>query len=361
MNRREIAFHRLAVERLIGSPFERLEDAVSWLTAVQSQDYIGAKWALGLRTRGATEAAIDAAFDAGTIVRTHVMRPTWHFVSRSDVRWLLALTAPRVRAVSAYYRKKLGLDPATIGKSHDALARALEGGPAIRKALAVALERAGVDAVGLRLGYLLMEAELDAVIVSGPRIGKQLSYARFDDRVPPSPKRDRDDALSELALRYFRSHGPATANDFAWWSGLTVGDAKRGADASSAALERFVADDRTYWFGPLERRPRLAKPIVHLLPNYDEFLVAYKDRSASVELPRETALGPLANVLASHIAVRDGQVIGGWQRRFSKGTIAIETKLVIRLDPPSRAALELAAARCGRFFGLEARLTRAPG
>ena len=200
-----------------------------WLGAVQAQDYHGAKWALALRTRGVDSAALDRAFDAGAFLRTHVMRPTWHFVAPEDLRWLLALTGPRVHAVNAHPYRAFELDAPLFRRAHALLTRALRGGRSLtRLELATALEAGGIAARGQRLAYIVMHAEIDALVCSGPMRGKQHTYMLLEERVPPAPALARDEALATLARRYFTSHGPATAHDFAWWSGLTVADAREG-------------------------------------------------------------------------------------------------------------------------------------
>src|SRR5436190_10253869 len=229
MDLSDIAHRRMRNQRLVGAPFATPDEAVGLLVAVQSQDYAGAKWAVGQRVRGATDAALERAFDSGAILRTHVLRPTWHFVTPADIRWLLKLTAPRVSAAMAYYNRKFELDARTFRRSQSLLAKALEGGRHLtREELTQVLERAGIGCKELRPTLLMMQAELDAVITSGPRRGKQFTYALLDERAPPEKTLARDEGLAVLALRYFASHGPAQIRDFAWWSGLTIADAKAG-------------------------------------------------------------------------------------------------------------------------------------
>ncbi|HTU60110.1 MAG TPA: winged helix DNA-binding domain-containing protein, partial [Polyangiales bacterium] len=293
-----IAKRRLINERLIGALFRTPEEVVESLCAVQAQDYLGALWALGQRLPTSTESDVEKAFQAGRILRTHVLRPTWHFVLPADIAWLLELTAPRIKAVSAYYLRKEGLDDAkTVLKSQRVLARALEGGQFLtREELVGALADAGIQAAGLRLGYLLILAELDAVICSGPRRGKQFTYASFEERVPAVPKRSRAEALAELAQRYVGSHGPATIHDLAWWSGLSVTDAKRAVAACSPALESCSVEGKTFWFCSEQRSARMPTPCVHLLPNYDEFLIAYKHHEVTLAPNLVQPLGRENNV-----------------------------------------------------------------
>lgn len=353
----DVAGRRLRTQRLTGEPFASAVEAVGWLGAVQSQDYSGAKWALGQRTRGVTDADVDRLFDQGAILRTHVMRPTWHFVLPGDVRWLLELTAPRIRATMAYYDRQLEVNPAVLKRSHTVLEATLRSGSyRTRSELGAALERSGIPASGQRLGHLLLHAELDAVVVSGPRRGRQFTYALLDDRAPDARRLDRDAALAELARRYFTGHGPAQVQDFAWWSGLTVADAKRGLALVGPALAHEVIAGKSYWSSP-DLRPagaprRDGAPIVHLLPNYDEFLVAYRDRTAALDPARafDTAPFPNGSILA-HVVVLNGQVWGGWKRRVEGRQVVVELGPLDVLDAAGAAALQGAANDLARFLG----------
>jgi hypothetical protein len=217
-----IISQRIHNQRLAATEFEKPADVVRWMGAVQAQEFHAAKWALALRMREATNAAIQDAFDRGEILRTYVLRPTWHFVTPEDIRWLLELTAPRVhlRCGSAY--RKYEVDGAAYKKACRVLVKELQGGKhCTRTELKAALYRAGIDANDtIRMGHIMIRAELDRLICSGPMRGKQFTYALFEERVPPAKTLDPDEALSRLTMIYFRSHGPATLQDFVWWSGL---------------------------------------------------------------------------------------------------------------------------------------------
>lgn len=340
-------------------PFATPEEVVQWLGAVQSQDYGGAKWGLAQRVGHTSSTAIDEAFARGAILRTHVMRPTWHFVRPVDIRWLLALTAPRVNAISAYYFRQTGLDDALFARSDAILARALEGGNYLtRTELAQVLEQGGITASGIRLAYIIMRAELDAVICSGPLRGKQFTYALLDERVPATKTLDHDAALAELDRRYFTSHGPALPQDFAWWSGLTVASARAGiAMAGSHLRSETIAGD-TYWcVAAPPATPAMPSPTVHLLPNYDEYLIAYREYFHVQNKILAAGLKDYTNALVNHIIVLDGQVIGGWKRTLQKNAATIEARLLIPLDDAEHAALSRAADAYGRFIGLPVTLT----
>lgn len=356
----DVATRRMRAQRLTGVPFAAAQEAVEWMGAVQSQDYAGAKWALGLRTRGLTDADLDRLFDAGAILRTHVMRPTWHFVLPGDVRWLLELTGPRVRTTMAASDRQLGIDPAFRRRSQAVLEAALRDGSHLtRNELAIALARAGIPAAGQHLGHLMMHAELDGVVVSGPRRGRQFTYALLDERAPAARRLDRDEALAELARRYFTSHGPALLADFTWWSGLTVADARLGVDLAGAALAREVVDGRSYWFAQAEPPRSGGEPAVHLLPNYDEFLVAYRDRRDALHPGLDTSPLPRESVLTNVVLV-DGLVRCGWRRRPARDGVAVEVDPLGGTGAAVGAALARAVEDLGRFLGAPASIVPAP-
>ena len=354
-----IGRQRLRNQHLIGTPLASPEQVVGWLGAVQAQDFAAAKWGVAQRARGCSDADVEAAFASGRILRTHVLRPTWHFVLPEDIRWLQALTAPRVRAAMRYYDRKLELDRSVLKRSHAVLARTLAGGRhATRGELGQQLARAKIQASGQRLGHLMMHAELDALICSGPRRGKQHTYALLDERAPSSARApDRDEALARLALRYFTGHGPALVQDFAWWSGLTVNDARAGLAAVQARLAHALLDGKTYWFAADQPKRVPAGEVVHLLPNYDELLIAYRDHAASFDPATRAAAGPLERYVFSHIVVRNGHVIGGWQRTLERGEARVQLRLFAQLDAAGKRALQRALERYARFLGSPVRLS----
>ena len=356
---RDITRRRLGNQLLLAPTLTQPAAVVQRLGAVQAQDYAGAKWAVAMRTRGnVVDAAVERAVSDGSILRTHVLRPTWHFVTPADIRWMLGLTAPRVQAAMAYYDRQLELDAAVFRRSNAALTRALRDGKQLTRAeLAQVLRRARVDASGTqRLGHLMMRAELDGVVCSGARRGKQSTYALLEERVPRTPALDRDAALLELTTRYFATRGPATLQDFAWWSGLTLADARKGVQIAGRSLEREIIGDETYWFDPSARPPPRRSVSAYLLPNYDEYFIGFKDRSAIGERlsSKEIAMGRAA--LLPHVVIVDGQVVGGWKRALSKTTVVVELSLVAGLRTTERKAVVAAARSFGRFLELPVEL-----
>ena len=348
MNRTALVSRRLYNQKLSAPDFQKPVEVVRWFGAVQSQDFEAAKWAFALRMRSATNDAIEDAFNRGAILRTHVMRPTWHFVAADDIRWLLDLTAARVNLRCGPGYRKTELDNTVFKRSHKVLDRALRDGKYLSRAeLRRKLNEAGVEANDtVRMGHILIRAELDRVVCSGPRIGKQLTYALFDERVPATKTIDRDEALARLTRLYFRSHGPATLRDFVWWSGLSTADAKRGVELERS-LEKETIGEKVCWsIRSSEALGRSSSP-AHLLPVFDEYFVAYKDREI-VFGPQDgksswDTLGPAV--------VINGVAAGVWKKTNDKKSI--EVKLTRALTKAEQVAIAQATTRYAEFLGVD--------
>jgi len=348
----DILSARLLGQRITGAPLDEAADVVRWMGAVQAQDYAGAKWAVALRTRLCTDAEMDAAFDAGEILRTHVMRPTWHFVPPEDIRWMQMLTGPRVDAILAYQYRRLELDAQVLKRSRAAMEKALLGGRQLTRAeLGSALARAGIEADGLRLVHIVMRAELEAVLCSGGRRGKQFTYALVDERAPRQRNLDREAALALLTERYFISHGPATLQDYAWWSGLHSADVRAGVDMVKTKLIRDEVEGRVYWMSaslPEVRRPRGR---VHLLPNYDEYIVGYTDRSAIFDSVHAEHLDARHNPLFNHTLVSSGRIVGTWMRSLARDSLTVSAKPFESMASAEAKGFRQAAKRFAKFSG----------
>jgi len=340
---------RLARQRVGTRPFERATDVVHWLGAVQAQDYPAAKWALGLRTQNVGERDIDEAFARGEILRTHVLRPTWHFVRPADIRWMLKLTAPRVNAAMGSFYRAWRLDERLFARSNRVIARALEGGKhRPRRALAAALATAGIvkkEDGPLRVVGLVLRAELDALICSGPMAGNQATYALLEERVRRARILAHDEARAALARRYFVSHGPATIADFRRWAGLTGADATAGLEAVARELDRELLGGKTFWFAGAERASRGRSTTAHLLPVYDECLLSYRDDPQSyVRAPEKGArnLGPAVVV--------DGRVVGTWKRTIAEASVVVDVTSFASLTARARRAIVDAVERYAQFL-----------
>lgn len=345
-----IAGRRLRRQILTAAPLRRPEDVVAWFGAVQAQEYEHAKWALGLRARaGTTIRDVEQAVDAGRILRTHVMRPTWHFVTPADIHWLLELTAPCVHRRMAPYDRQLGLDARTKTRACRVFERALRDGRCLTRAeLGEHLRAAGLPMMGMHLAHVAMHAELERVICSGPRKGRHFTYGLLAERAPAVRRLDRDEALGTLARRFFRSHGPATLRDFSWWSGLAAADVKRAVEIVTP--RPTDADGRVYWTFDRDPRRTSREPPAHLLPIYDEYLIAYRDRDA-VPHGLSTVGGPRRFTTFQHAFVIDGQVAGTWRPERSAAGIVVAAKPQRRLTRRDRDALAEAGRRYGRFVG----------
>jgi hypothetical protein len=317
--------------------------------AIQAQDYAMAKWAVGVRVPGATDASVEAALNSGTILRTHVLRPTWHLVAAEDAHWMLTLTGPPIKASQKTRHAELELTPAVLRKTYNLLEKTLrDGNHQTREELNGVFERAKISIEDNRAAHLLMCAELDGLIASGATKQGKPTYALLAERVPKPKRLSKDEALAALAGRYFASHGPATLADFGWWSGLPVGEARNALEMVKPKLLAEAVGEQTYWFAesisPAKSRP------AHLLPAYDEFIISYKDRSASLTFEQQKK-AVSDNGIFRPMVVVNGEVIGIWARTVKKNIVQIDAEY---FGKPSQAVLnqiEQAAGRFGMFLG----------
>jgi hypothetical protein len=348
---------RLRNQLLHGAaPATSAPDVVRWMGAVQAQDYAAAKWAVAQRAGMLTSTDLDQALADASILRTHVLRPTWHFVVPADIRWMLRLTAPRVKALMAFGNRESGFDEATLTRSNRLIAAALKDGRQLtRVELGDALRRAGIDFPNLiALGRLMVNAELDGVICSGALRGKQRTYALLDDRVPATKKMDRDTALAELASRYFASHGPATIKDFAWWSGLSVADCTAAVTHAQTRLAQTSVGGIAHWSASGGQRTSLRRANrAHLLPNFDEYTVGYADRDPIRDMDHLPTFDQRGDILNS-VVIIDGRVAGTWKRSLQRTTVRVAITLFRPSSDEEAAAVVDAADRYGRFLELRA-------
>lgn len=358
MNASEILNLRLHNSGLSNSPFKSAADAVSHLGAVQAQDFAAAKWALGLRIKNSTDEGIEKAFNEGTILRTHAMRPTWHFVVPKDIRWMLELTAPRVKKLLMHYNRKLELDDALFARSNAAIVKALQGHTYLtRQELKTTLTNIGIDTNVQRLAHIIMWAELDGLICSGPRRGRQFTYALMDERVVKAKKLSREQALAKLALSYFTSHGPAQLEDFSWWSGLAAKDARDALDSIKSELKQATLDGKTYWFSDNAKVSTQKSPFALLLSIYDEYTIAYKDRGAISEARDIERMISMGNALTA-VIILNGRLAGSWNKSLKKNMVEIRLNPFRKLSKDEQEALESEVARYGKFVGIPAVLVK---
>ena len=345
----EIARRRLNNLHLSQASLTRPADVVRRLGAVQSQDYGPGKWSIAHRSTGLTDRALDQAFNAGEFLRTHVLRPTWHFVAPEDIRAWLAVTGPRVRQRVARRFEELALDAATLRKSDTLLAKTLEReGALTRAAIRDVFEKKGFDASGQRLPWLLTHSELEATICSGELEGKQQTYALLDSRVPSAKEVDVEAATIELVRRYYTSHGPASVNDFAWWSHLRVADIKAALAELGSELASKEIDGITYWYVPNNLPPLARSPVVHLLQAYDEYIVGYRETRVGRD-PSGIDRKAWRPSIPTGVVLVNGALAGNWKRTIVKETIEIELYLYSSLTEKEERALQKTAEAYGRF------------
>lgn len=342
---------RLANQHISRPAFRDPADVVRWLGAVQAQDYIGGLWAIGLRTKGATEATVEDAVARRTIVRTWPMRGTLHFVAAEDVRWILPILTPRVIAAAQGRFRQLGLNAATFTKSARVAERALVGGNVVRRdRLYEIWNAAGIATHESRGLHLLGVLSQQGLLCFGPRDGKQQTFTLLEEWIPASRTLEREAALGELARRYFASHGPATVQDFSWWAGVTITDARSGLESAKSTLESADVNGRTFWFAGSSAAKGKADT-AYLLPPWDEFTVAYRDRSDVLDPKYATRLNAGGGLLSPVIVVR-GSVIGTWKRTIRKDTVTVQPAFFKAPNAADRALVVAAVERYATFLGL---------
>ena len=351
MDALEIAHLRLRAQHLTGPPAPDLADVVRSLGAVQAQEFAPALWSVAQRTSGYDEDAVRRAYDDGLLLRTHALRPTWHFLLPEDIGWVQRLTAPRVHGVSRYYYKQVGIDDVVAGRAAEVMLEALDGGAHLTRAeLAQALARSGIEASGVRLAYLVMHAELEGLIASGVMRGKQHTYAPLAERAPASVRWEPDDPLAELTRRYLSGHGPATVKDLSWWASLTLTQVRDGIARLGDDVTSVDVDGLTYWFVGAAEGERAPSPTVRLLQAYDEFGVAFTEGRAVMNVAGHQLAPPNANTVV-HLLVLDSQVVGLWRRVVRKGGLDAALTTAVRLGARQRQAVEAAFAEYAQFTG----------
>jgi hypothetical protein len=354
VRRAEILLRRLAAQR-ISTGRDNDDDpaaVASWLGAVQAQDYLAALWAVGLRTKAATQADVERSIARRHIVRTWPMRGTLHFVSAADARWMTELLAPRKVAAAAGRLRSLGIDQSVLARARRVLARSLEGGRSLtRRAVYAALERAKVATGGQRGVHILWRLAQDCLICFGPHEGKQPTFVLFDEWLPRSRGLPREDALAELAHRYFCGHGPATLLDFAWWSGLKLADARLAIALAGRRIQSETLDGIQHWFSDLPGQRGAADALAYALPAFDELLVGYKDRSAALD-PTTSPL-VIAGGMFKPVVLAGGRLVGAWKRRLERAEVvcSVEPFGMAKLTPSAAEASVEAFRRYASFLG----------
>lgn len=350
MNVIDLVNLRLNRQHLAATKFQTVSELVAWMGALQAQDYAMMKWAVGIRLPGSTEQMVETALVNGDMLRTHVLRPTWHIVSAADIGWMRALTAPYIKATLKSRHLQLELSDAIVTKSQKIIETVLRDGVQLtREELAVEFKNAQIPADSSRIYHLIFRAELDGLVCSGATKEGKPTYALLAERVPHLKTLTKEEALAQLARTYFASRGPATLQDFVWWSGLPVKDAKHALKMVQAEFLSETIASQTYWLSPSMAMPGNVHESMHFLPAFDEFLISYTDRSAVLPCERHTKT-VFTNGVFRPVIVVNGQVVGIWKRTFKKDTVIVETGCFTRLDPAIMGYIEHAAHQLGHFL-----------
>jgi hypothetical protein len=347
INPSQISKLRLISQQLSETTLDTAQQMVSWFGAVQGQEYAQTKWALGLRLPKLSDVDIESELSAGNILRTHLLRPAWHFVTADDIYWLIKLTAPRVNAVNAYMYRRVELDARVFNKCNRIIEKLLQGNKHLtRDEINDQFKKNKIEAEGHRLSYIMMRAELDGIICSGARKGNQFTYALLEELVPKINIFNKEEALAEITKRYFQSRGPATIKDFSTWSGLTVAECKRGVEMNKISFEKMIFNNCEYYVSKpgMEKEPPAA---IHLLPVYDEYIMGYKDRSAILEI--KNALDPGSPFHYDCMIIYKGQIIGSWKRTIGKKQVDVQYQFLDSLTKAQKKEFDAAVKRFAGF------------
>jgi DNA glycosylase AlkZ-like len=350
MDLKDIAKARLINQQIAGTKFKSVKEIVGWMGAMQAQDYNMAKWAVGIRLPGSTEKMIDEDVSCGEIIRTHILRPTWHFVLPEDLNWMIELAAPRFKASFKSRWKAMGLTEAIFKKSNSIIEKALANGKHLtREELVSKLEKAKIPTMSPQIFHIMFRAELEGIVCSGSIKNKKQTYALLRERIPESKTLNREKGLAKLAGKYFSSHNPATLQDFVWWSGLRVDDARQALEMIKSKLISEKIGEQTYWFSRSFGFPKSNKKSLYLLPAYDEFIISYKDRSAAIPIEDKKKAISNNGIFRPTILI-NGQVAGIWKRSMKNDKITIETQFFHSANEAAKRSFKSAAVKYGDFL-----------
>jgi hypothetical protein len=352
MTKTDVTAYRLYLQQISHQAFKKPGDLVGWMGAMQAQDYPGARWSMGLRLPDTNDAAIEKAIGEGKIVRTWMMRGTLHFVAQKDIRWMLKLLTPRIIAASAGRHRQLELEETAFSGSKKLFARALRDGRSFtRKEMYALLEDAGISTAGQRGIHILQRLCQDGLLCFASHQEKQPAFALLEDWLPPGKQLTRDEALAELTLRYFSSHGPATVHDFAWWSGLKIADVKAGLEMTASSLRTITIEKTVYWMPREMELPTGKATKTFLLPGFDEYLLGYKDRSAALDPMHANKIVPGNNGFFYPTVVIGGRVVGTWKPVVKKDHITISVAPFAPLSKTQQRAINAATGPYRDFRG----------
>lgn len=355
MDKQNIGFLRLKSQALtLENMQSSIKNLVAHMGAIQAQDFAMCRWALGCRVDGVSALDVEAVFNAGDIIRTHLLRPTWHLVSADDLWWMLQLTAPQIKTSIRPRFIHWGFTDELLHRAYDVIQEKLSGNVhKTRDELMVDLAEKGINTDEGRAYHLMLWAELDGIVCSGAIKAKEQTYALIDERIKLKSNYTKEEAAAKLAERYFISHGAATLADFVWWSGLKVTDARKALEANTSQLDSFIIDKDVYWFLP--KNQVLAENSCLLLPAFDEYIISYKNRDAVLK-PEYGKHAISSNGIFKPVVVLDGQVVGIWKRTNKKAAIDLEFSLFTDIERRSKNLIEKTAKTYGIFEGKELNL-----
>jgi hypothetical protein len=341
---------RLLSQQLVNPTFNTPKELVSWMGAMQAQQYAMCKWAVGIRLKAATIKAVDESLQKGEILRTHVMRPTWHLVTAEDIRWMIKLSAKRLRSCCASRDKELGIDESLYTKSHNLVEKMLEGNKSLtRDEIGLKLTEAGIEINTGRITHFMMRAETEGIVCSGVDKGNKQTYALLEERVPPTKELHREEALEKLATNYFRSHSPASLQDFVWWSGLNLTEARQAIESIESDLIRDRVGSENLFVHQMWNKKIKTNDVFHFLPAFDEYLISYKDRTGVLDLEHYPKAFNNYGTF-SPVILHNGQIVGNWNKTVRKSETIIETSLFVEDLTISDKLIQLAEDRYKSFI-----------
>jgi len=359
LDKLDISKIRLCNQHISQTSFSSPSEVVSWFGAMQAQDYHGSKWSVGLRMKSATDSTIEKSIANKEIIRTWALRGTLHFVTPPDIYWIMDLVAPKLIKSLASRYKQMELDSKLISKSNNLLVKAVEGNKALTRAeLKEILSKSKIPTHELRLGFILQRAVFDKLMCLGPRRDKEFTFVSLEEWAPKTKAITREEAISLLAKRFYQSHFPATDQDFAWWSGLTINEARSGSEMNKSTLIRESINGIDYWVSENIHEVKSNIPDVFLLPGFDEYMLGYKDRSAIIDNQHVKHVFASGNAIFKNTIVINGKVEGTWSRAIKKNEVIIETYLFPGLKKTYSKELKKEAERFGKFLGMETRVVR---
>lgn len=323
MNREQISNIRLLNQQLFRSSFEKPDELVEWMGALQAQDLPMSLLAIALRTKNATVKSIEHAFNEGKLIRTHLMRPTWHIVSHRDIYWMLDLTTVQIKRTVGGRHNELELSREILSKANRLLENHLENTTLSRDEIKAIFHENMLRTDENRLSHLLFNAEMEQIICNGKVKGRLQTYALLAEKVPVKVTLPREEALIKLGRTFFKSHGPATMADFVWWSGLPVKDIRRVMEELKSEMQMIKFEDNDFYFYEDSRTNSSLKSGIFLLPSYDEFFISYQSKHISIKPEHRTKAASM-NGIFKPVIVQNGEITGTWKTSGTKKGITLE-------------------------------------